>query len=49
MGMRESALGLEKVAEYVDSPAKAVVSYRRHRKEYELTWRTCQENQGAQS
>ena len=37
MGMRERALGLEKVADYVDSLAKAVVSYRRHRKEYEFT------------
>ena len=37
MGMQESALGLGKVAEYVDSPAKTVVSYRRHRKEYEFT------------
>ena len=32
-----NALGLRQVAESVESFAKTVVSYRRYRKEYELT------------
>ena len=37
VGVQENALGLGKVAEYVDSSAKTLVNYRRYRKEYELT------------
>ena len=37
MGVQENALGLVKVVEYIESSVKTVVSYRRYRKEYELT------------
>ena len=37
MGVQETMLGLGKVAKYVESSAKTVVSYRRYKKENELT------------
>ena len=36
-GVQKNALGLGKEAEYEESSAKMVVSYRRYRKGYDLT------------
>ena len=48
MGVKANELGLEKVAEYVESSAKSVVSYRCYRDEHEPDI-LCQANQAAQS
>jgi len=47
VGMQENALRLGKVAKYVESPAKTVVSYRCYRKKYELTCTLSSKPRGA--